>query len=56
MKIIPYGRQQIDQDDLDAVVETLQSDFLTQGPKIEEFENAFAKYIDVKYADRKSVV
>lgn len=50
MNIIPYGRQQIDQDDIDAVVETLQSDFLTQGPQIEKFEKAFAKYIDVKYA------
>src|SRR5690554_464818 len=50
MRNIPYGRQQIDQDDIDAVIETLKSDFLTQGPKIEEFEKAFAKYVDVKYA------
>lgn len=50
MKNIPYGRQQIDQGDIDAVIETLTSDFLTQGPKIEEFENAFAKYVDSKYA------
>src|SRR5690606_8337312 len=50
MKNIPYGRQQIDRDDIDAVVKTLQSDFLTQGPRIEEFENAFAEYIGVKYA------
>lgn len=50
MKNIPYGRQNIDQADIDAVVETLQSDFLTQGPKIEEFEKAFAEYVDVKYA------
>lgn len=50
MKNIPYGRQQIDQDDIDAVIETLKSDFLTQGPKIEEFEKAFAEYADVKYA------
>ncbi len=50
MKNIPYGRQQIDQDDIDAVIETLKSDFLTQGPKIEEFENAFAIYVDAKYA------
>ncbi|WP_323027640.1 UDP-4-amino-4,6-dideoxy-N-acetyl-beta-L-altrosamine transaminase [Gelidibacter japonicus] len=50
MKNIPYGRQQIDQDDIDAVIETLKSDFLTQGPKIEEFEKAFAEYVDVKYA------
>lgn len=50
MKNIPYGRQQIDQADIEAVVETLKSDFLTQGPKIEEFEKAFAKYVDAKYA------
>src|SRR5690554_5723078 len=50
MKNIPYGRQHIDQDDIDAVIETLQSNYLTQGPKIEEFEKAFAKYVDVQYA------
>lgn len=50
MKIIPYGRQAIDQDDIDAVVTTLQSDFLTQGPKVKEFEDAFAQYVGAKYA------
>ena len=50
MKVIPYGRQSIEQDDIDAVVKTLKADFLTQGPKVEEFEDAFAKYIGVKYA------
>jgi len=50
MKPIPYGKQHITAEDLDAVAETLQSDFLTQGPKISEFENAFAKYIGVEYA------
>jgi UDP-4-amino-4,6-dideoxy-N-acetyl-beta-L-altrosamine transaminase len=49
-KPIPYGRQNITQDDIDAVIETLQSDFLTQGPKILEFEEAFATYIGSKYA------
>jgi len=49
-KIIPYGRQNITQEDIQAVVETLQSDYLTQGPKIAEFENAFADYIGSKYA------
>ena len=34
MKKIPYGRQNIDQNDIDAVVSTLQSDYLTQGPKL----------------------
>lgn len=47
---IPYGRQHINQDDIDAVVEVLKSDWLTQGPKIKEFEDAFAQYIGVKYA------
>jgi UDP-4-amino-4,6-dideoxy-N-acetyl-beta-L-altrosamine transaminase len=43
-KIIPYGRQNITQEDIQAVVDTLKSDFLTQGPKIAEFEKAFADY------------
>ncbi|MFS4446104.1 UDP-4-amino-4,6-dideoxy-N-acetyl-beta-L-altrosamine transaminase [Maribacter sp. 2307UL18-2] len=47
---IPYGRQHITQDDIDAVVETLQADYLTQGPKIKEFEEAFASYVGSKYA------
>ena len=50
MKPIPYGKQFISQDDIDAVVKTLQSDFLTQGPKIAEFEEKFAGYIGCKYA------
>lgn len=50
MKVIPYGRQNIEKDDIDVVIETLQSDFLTQGPKIAEFENVFAEYVDAKYA------
>jgi UDP-4-amino-4,6-dideoxy-N-acetyl-beta-L-altrosamine transaminase len=50
MKRIPYGKQHITEEDIEAVVETLKSDFLTQGPKIEEFERAFAQYIGVKYA------
>ena len=47
---IPYGRQHITQEDIAAVVETLQSDFLTQGPKVAEFEQAFASYVGSKYA------
>jgi UDP-4-amino-4,6-dideoxy-N-acetyl-beta-L-altrosamine transaminase len=47
---IPYGRQSIAQDDIDAVVETLKSDFLTQGPKVKEFEDKFAEYVGAKYA------
>lgn len=47
---IPYGRQHITEEDIHAVVETLQSDYLTQGPKIKEFEDAFARYVGAKYA------
>lgn len=45
---IPYGRQDIDQDDIQAVVDTLQSDFLTTGPKIKEFEQALTRYVQSK--------
>lgn len=47
---IPYGRQHIQQDDIDAVVATLTADFLTQGPKVKEFEDKFAAYVGAKYA------
>lgn len=50
MKPIPYGKQTITQQDIDAVVEALTSDFLTQGPKIAEFEKAFCNYVGCKYA------
>ncbi|MFT4683480.1 MAG: UDP-4-amino-4,6-dideoxy-N-acetyl-beta-L-altrosamine transaminase [Polaribacter sp.] len=50
MKSIPYGRQAIEQDDIDAVIKTLTADFLTQGPKVKEFEDAFAEYVGAKYA------
>ena len=50
MKPIPYGRQNIDNDDIDAVVSVLKSDYLTQGPKVLEFEKKFAGYIGSKYA------
>ena len=49
-KTIPYGRQNITDADIQAVVETLKSDWLTQGPKIAEFEKAFANYVGAKYA------
>ena len=48
--MIPYGRQTIDEDDINAVVEVLRSDWLTTGPKIAEFEQAFAKYVDAEHA------
>lgn len=49
-KTIPYGRQHITQEDIDAVVEVLKSDWLTQGPNVKAFEDAFASYIGCKYA------
>lgn len=49
-EFISYGRQSIDEDDINAVINTLRSSFLTQGPKIEEFEKAIAEYVGVKYA------
>lgn len=49
-KPIPYGRQNITETDIQAVIETLKSDYLTQGPKIAEFEVGFAQYIGSKYA------
>tara|TARA_R110002096_G_scaffold229836_1_gene419455 strand:- start:12565 stop:13743 length:1179 start_codon:yes stop_codon:yes gene_type:complete len=50
MKAIPYGRQNITEDDIQSVIKTLKSDYLTQGPKIAEFESAFANYVDSKFA------
>lgn len=47
---IPYGKQSITQDDIDAVTDVLKSDYLTQGPRILEFEMAFAKYVGSKFA------
>jgi UDP-4-amino-4,6-dideoxy-N-acetyl-beta-L-altrosamine transaminase len=49
-KMIPYGRQHITEEDIQSVIETLQSDYLTQGPKIQEFESAFAQYVGAQYA------
>lgn len=48
--MIPYGRQNITQEDIDEVISALKSDFLTQGPAIKSFEDDFAKYIGAKYA------
>ncbi|MEX0307173.1 MAG: UDP-4-amino-4,6-dideoxy-N-acetyl-beta-L-altrosamine transaminase [Ruegeria sp.] len=47
--MIPYGRQNIDKDDIDAVVEVLRSDFLTQGPAIPAFEAAVAERVSARY-------
>ena len=48
--MIPYGRQIIEDDDIQAVVEVLKSDYLTTGPKIAEFERTVAGYVGTKYA------
>jgi len=50
MRHIPYGKQFIDDDDIAAVVSALKSDYLTQGPLINEFEKNFASYVGSKYA------
>lgn len=49
-KLLPYGRQTIGEDDIAAVVEVLRSDWLTTGPKVEEFERALADFCGVKHA------
>lgn len=47
---IPYGRQSISEEDIQAVVDVLRSDYLTTGPKVAEFENIVANYVGAKYA------
>lgn len=49
-KPIPYGHQHITDEDIAAVINTLKSDYLTQGPQITAFEKAFAVYVGAKYA------
>lgn len=48
--VLPYGRQNIDDQDIAAVAEVLRSDWLTTGPKVPEFEAAFAEYVGAQYA------
>jgi perosamine synthetase len=48
--LLPYGHQWIDEDDIRAVVEVLRSDWITTGPKVAEFEEAFAAYVGTRYA------
>lgn len=50
MNFIPYGRQNITEEDIDAVVNVLKSDYLTQGPKVPEFEKAIKEHCNVEYA------
>lgn len=47
---IPYGRQTIEDDDIQAVIDVLKSDYLTTGPSITEFENKVSDYVGAKYA------
>ncbi len=47
---IPYGKQWISDEDISKVVEVLKSDFLTTGPHVKQFEDAFAQYVGAKYA------
>lgn len=47
--MIPYGRQEINQEDIDAVIDVLKSDFLTQGPQVPRFEELVAEYCGAKY-------
>lgn len=49
MKYIPYGRQTIDSSDVEAVVSALQSDYLTQGPAVEQFEQALSAYTSAQH-------
>ncbi|THF80776.1 UDP-4-amino-4,6-dideoxy-N-acetyl-beta-L-altrosamine transaminase [Cohnella fermenti] len=48
--LLPYGKQSIDEDDIQAVVSVLRSDYITQGPAIERFERKIADYVGAKYA------
>lgn len=48
--MIPYGKQDINQNDIDAVIEVLKSDFITQGPKVPAFEKSIADYTSAKFA------
>ncbi len=48
--MIPYGRQFIDKEDIQAVIDVLRSDWLTTGPRINEFEQVFAQYVNAKEA------
>ena len=50
MSLIPYGRQDIQQDDIDAVIRVLNSDFLTQGPTVPKFEDTVKNYCSAEHA------
>src|ERR1700682_5826706 len=48
--LLPYGRQSVDDSDIQAVIDVLRSDWLTTGPKVNEFEEAFAARVQARYA------
>src|ERR1700683_4635404 len=48
--LLPYGRQSIGEDDIQAVTDVLRSDWLTTGPKVAEFEEAFAAWVGARFA------
>src|SRR5712675_2660044 len=48
--LLPYGRQSLDEADIQAVIDVLKSDWLTTGPKVGEFEEAFAAWVGAKHA------
>ena len=48
--MLPYGRQSVDDQDIQAVVAVLRSEWLTTGPKVAEFESTFADAVGAKYA------
>ena len=48
--MIPYSKQYIDNNDIKLVSKVLKSNFITQGPLVEKFENAISKYVGAKYA------
>lgn len=50
MSFIPYGKQWVDGEDIRSVVNVLESDYLTTGPKVSEFEQAVTEYCGAKYA------
>jgi perosamine synthetase len=49
-ELLPYGRQQIDDEEVESVIQVLRSDYLTTGPMIIEFEQAFASYVEAEFA------
>ncbi len=50
MRVLSYGRQYIDQEDIEAVVNVLKGDWLTQGPSVDAFEKAFMEYTGARHA------